>query len=145
MATHGLPTWPWTDQEAETLPLAEAVLLEAVRRWAEAARRGRPGLPELRLPLIAEGAGAAAGPLDAALRLMPAGLVIGGVLESRLRGDEPALLLAFALAQRAPRREAVAALLRLMPPGPACAAILPAAALGLAFRRGGLLLRRPLR
>ncbi|ONG44710.1 hypothetical protein BKE38_27490 [Pseudoroseomonas deserti] len=143
MATHGLPTWPWTDASTEALPAAESLLLEAMRRWAEAAQRGRPALAAACLPLIAEDLAEAAPWLDAVLRLGDFG--IGSPLQPRLTGQEPALLLAFALAQRSPRREALAGFLRLLPTISAHAAMGPGLALGLAFRRRGLLLANPFR
>jgi hypothetical protein len=50
MATHGLPTWPWTDAEIESLPSPEALLLEAMRRWScrAAGRAADAGLPSHR-------------------------------------------------------------------------------------------------
>jgi hypothetical protein len=143
MATHGLPTWPWTDADTEALPPAESLLLAAMRGWAAAARDGRPALPAARLLLVTEDLAEAATPLDAVLRL--GGFGLGGPLQPRLAGREPGLLLAFALAQRGPRREALAGFLRLLPSAGAHAAMPPALALGLAFRRRGLLLANPLR
>jgi len=145
MATHGLPAWPWTDVAAAALPLPEGLLLEAMRRWAVAAREGTPALPAMQLALVAEDAGAAAPALDAVLRAIGPGFAPREILQSRLTDDEAALLLAFALAQRGPRREALAAFLRLLPPIRAYAAMGPAIGLALAFRRAGLLLSNPLR
>jgi hypothetical protein len=143
MATHGLPTWPWTDVETEELPPPEALLLEAMRRWADAAHRGALPLPAAQPPLVAEDAGDAAWPLDQVLRARR--FTIGAPLRPRLTGDEPALLLGFSLAQRGPRREALAGFLRLLPPPAAYAAMGHALTLGMAFRRAGLLLAHPLR
>ncbi|MCQ4159833.1 hypothetical protein NON00_07820 [Roseomonas sp. GC11] len=143
MATHGLPTWPWTDACAESLAPPEALLLEGMRRWACAMRGGRPALAAARLPFIAEDVAEAAPALEAVLRL--GAFRIACPTAPRLTGEEPALLLAFALAQRGPKREALAAFLRLMPPGAAYAAMGPAVALGLSFRKAGLLLANPLR
>lgn len=145
MATHGLPAWPWTDTATEALPAPEALLLEGMRAWRAAVRQGRPPLPAMRLPFIAEDAGPAAEALDAVLRFSPGGLRIGQPMEPRMWGDEPALLLALALAQRGPRREALAAFLRLMPPAGAYGAMGPAIGLAQVFRRAGLLLSNPLR
>ncbi len=146
MATHGLPTWPWTDADTEDLPAAEALLLEAMRRWNDAARRGEPPLPAARWPLITADAASAAVPLDAVLRGGGSRrFVVGGLAGTRLTGQEPALLLAFALAQRGPRREALAAFLRLLPAGDAQAAMGHAVLLGALLRRAGLLLAHPLR
>ncbi|EHL99291.1 hypothetical protein HMPREF9946_03289 [Acetobacteraceae bacterium AT-5844] len=146
MATHGLPTWPWTDVEIESLPPPETLLLEAMRRWACAARRGLPPMNACRLPLVAEEVAEAAYPLDGVLRVRGRhAFTIACPLHGRLVGDEPALLLAFSLAQRGPRREALAAFLRLLPPAGAYTAMGYAITLGMAFRRAGLLLSNPLR
>jgi hypothetical protein len=146
MATHGLPTWPWTDAETEELPAAEALLLDAMRCWDQAARAGEPPLPTSRWPLVTADAAAAAVALDAVLR---AGggrrFALGRRAAPRLTGQEPALLLAFALAQRGPRREALAAFLRLLPANEAQAALGNAVSLGAELRRVGLLLGHPLR
>lgn len=143
MATHGLPTWPWADASTEALPPAEALLLEGMRRWSDAVQAGQPSLAAIRLPFIAEDVAEAAPALDTVLRLAPFGL--GCALQPRLLGSEPALLLAFALAQRGPRREALAAFLQLLPAAGVHAALGPAVRLGLSFRRAGLLLANPLR
>jgi hypothetical protein len=146
MATHGLPTWPWTDAETESLPPAEALLLEAMRRWACAARRGLPPMPACQPPLVAEDVPDAAFPLDGVLRARAGGtFCIACPLHARMVGEEPALLLAFALAQRGPRREALAAFLRLLPPAEAYSALGHATHLGQSFRRAGLMLANPWR
>ncbi|MBC9205953.1 hypothetical protein IBL26_03820 [Roseomonas aerophila] len=146
MATHGLPTWPWTDAEIESLPPPEALLLEAMRRWSCAARRGTLPMPATQPPLIAEDVGDTAYLLDGVLRARGEHrFAIACPLHARLTGEEPALLLAFSLAQRGPRREALAAFLRLMPPGPAYAAMSYAISIGISFRRAGLILSNPLR
>jgi hypothetical protein len=145
VATHGLPIWPWTETAADALPPAEALLLEAMRRWSAAAALGQPALPAARLPLMTEDAGDAAVSLDALLRIGAARFSIGSPLQLQLTGDEPALLLGFALAQRGSRREALAAFLRLLSPTAAYEALVPALGLALALRRAGLLLAHPLR
>ena len=146
MATTGLPHWPWTGAEADALPPAERLLVDALRAWARAARRGEPALPALRSLLATEDAGPAAEPLDALLRaLAQHPLTLGCPLCPRLVGEEPALLLAIACAQRGPRREALACLLRRLPPPEAYAATAAAITLGAAFRRAGLLLADPWR
>ncbi|MXP65787.1 hypothetical protein E0493_20765 [Roseomonas sp. M0104] len=145
MATHGLPTWPWQAAPIDTLPPAEALLVEGMRLWGEAARLGHPALPAARLPLVTEEVGAAAPALDAVLRAGGDRFALSGPLAPRLGGDEPALLLAFSLAQRGPRREALAAFLRLLPPAPAYGATGAALSLACIFRRAGLLLTNPLR
>lgn len=147
MATHGLPAWPWTAAPADALPPAEALLLEGMRRWGSASRAGRPPLPAARLPFVAEEVSRAAPALDAVLRAGGGHFVLACPVAPSLEGDEPALLLGFALAQRGPRREALAAFLRLrlLPPAPAYAATGAALGLGVIFRRAGLLLTSPLR
>jgi hypothetical protein len=144
MATHGLPTWPWTDAETDQLPPAEALLLEAARRWNAAVSCGAPPLPAARLPLATADATAAAVPLDAVLRTGH-GFRLGGLLDPRLQQQEPALLLALELAQRGSRREALAAFLRLLPAGGAQEALSHAVRLGGRLRCAGLLLAHPLR
>lgn len=145
MATHGLPTWPWTDEEIESLPPPEALLLEAVRRWTWAARQGMGPAQACRTPLVTEDAGDAAKALDGLLRAREEPFIIGLPLAPRLQGEEPALLLALSLAQRGPRREALAAFLRLLPTPRAYAAMGHALVVGQVFRRAGLLLCQPLR
>ncbi|MGK7870085.1 hypothetical protein [Falsiroseomonas sp. E2-1-a20] len=144
MATTGLPNWPWSNAEADALPPAERLAIDATRAWAAAARRGEPALLALRHLLSTEDAGAAAEPLDALLRtLAQHPLTVGCPLCPRLVGEEPALLLAMACAQRGPRREALAFLLRRLPPPQAYAATAAAIAFGCAFRRAGLRLGDP--
>ncbi|WP_439549586.1 hypothetical protein [Falsiroseomonas sp.] len=139
MATTGLPRWPWTNAEAEALPVAERLAIDAARAWARAARTGTPALPAIRHLLATEDAGEAAEPLDRLLRaLAQSPLTVGCPLCPRLVGEEPALLLALACAQRGPRREALACLLRRMPPWDAYAATAAAIEMGCAFRRAGL-------
>ena len=145
MTTRGLPTWPWSGAAPEDLPPAESVLLDATRGWVEATREGRPPLPALRLPLATEGIEAAAPVLEAVLR----GLACPGSMGCRLcpclTPAESALLMGLALAQRATRREALAAFLRLAPPAAAYTALGPALTVGIMLRRAGLLLANPLR
>lgn len=143
MSTSGLPDWPWLHAEAETLPQAERLLLDALRSWHAAARAGLPPLPDTRLVLATEDAVAAALPLDALLRAAP--IAAGCPLCPRVAAPEAALLLACALAQRGARSEALAALLRLLPLRTAYAAMPAAIHLGCALRRAGLLLRHPIR
>ena len=69
MATRGLPTWPWLHSEATDLPEPERLLLDALRGWA-APGPGGP-LPQAAMLLAADGAEAAALPLDALLRALP--------------------------------------------------------------------------
>ncbi|MGG5890762.1 hypothetical protein ACLF3G_27065 [Falsiroseomonas sp. HC035] len=144
MATTGLPNWPWSNAEADALPPAERLAIDATRAWAAAERRGESTLLALRRLLSTEDAVAAAEPLDALLRtLAQHPLTVGCPLCPRLVGEEPALLLAIACAQRGPRREALAFLLRRLPPAQAYAATAAAIAFGCAFRRAGLRLRDP--
>lgn len=144
MTTRGLPTWPWSGAAPEDLPPAEAVLLDASRAWVEATREGSAPLAAIRLPLVTEGIGAAAPALHQLLQGLACPGSMGCRLCPRLTPAEAALLLGLALAQRATRREALAAFLRLAPPGAAYAAMGPALALGLTLRRAGLLMANPL-
>ncbi|MBR0682843.1 hypothetical protein GXW74_20285 [Roseomonas eburnea] len=143
MSTSGLPDWPWAGTEADALPQAERLVLDAVRAWYAAARAGAPPLPAAHLVLVAEEAAPAAPPLDALLRAAP--VAAGCPFCLRVAPQEAALLLACALAQRGARSEALAALLRLLPLRAAYAAMPAAIHLGSALRRAGLLLRHPIR
>ncbi|MFT8246744.1 hypothetical protein [Roseomonas sp. BN140053] len=145
MATHGLPAWPWTDAAPEDLPAPEALLLDAMRAWAAARRQGWPSQHAAALPLATAGLGSAAVALDTLLLSAVTPAALGCPLCPRLVGAEPALLLATALAQRGPRREALAAFLRLAPPHTAYAAMGAALSLSLSFRRAGLWLDNPIR
>jgi hypothetical protein len=145
VATHGLPIWPWTQSEADELPPPERLLLDVLRSGMMAAAKGHPVLPALRLVLVTEDAVAAAPALDMVLRLAQRHVSPAPPFHSGLTDDEAALLLAFALGQRAPRREALAALLRLMPAPEATAALPALLQAGSCLRRAGLLLRNPLR
>jgi len=136
--------WPWKGVEADALPPAEHLLLDAFRRWHRAATEGHPPLPGLRLLLIAEGAEAVAPAIDALLRLAPTA-AIGCPFCPRVTQDEAALLFLCALAQRGARSEALAAALRLLPLRAAYAALPPAIMAGVALRSLGLLLHNPLR
>ena len=143
MSTSGLPDWPWAGTEAEALPPAERLLLDAVRAWHHAARAGTPPLPAAHLVLVTEEAGTAAPSLDALLRAAP--VAAGCPFCPRVAPQEAGLLLACALAQRGSRSEALAALLRLLPLGSVHAAMPAAIRLGSALRHAGLLLRHPIR
>ena len=135
MATRGLPTWPWLHAEADALPEAERLLLDASRGWAA------PGpfepLPRAALILGAAGAEATALPLDALLRSLP-GLHIHCPLCPRLDAGEAALLQAVAAAQRGGRSLALALLHRLAPPLAAYRAMPALLALACALKRGGV-------
>ncbi|MDN3565508.1 hypothetical protein ACFQY5_32190 [Paeniroseomonas aquatica] len=151
MATHGLPAWPWAGTETADLPPAESLLLEAIRRWAGAAREGAPARAACRLPLIAEDAGAAALPLDGLLHAVAAAGRGGGLppigcpLCPCVTPAEADLLLAAALAQRGCRAQALGLLLRHLPLAAAAAAVPQAMLLGARLRTAGLVLRNPLR
>ena len=143
MSVSGLPDWPWASSEADTLPQAERLLLDAIRAWRRAARAGTPTLPAANLILVAEDARGAAPALDALLRVAP--VAAGCLLCPRVAPQEAAMLLACALAQRGARSEALAAFLRLLPLRSAYAAMPAAIHLGSTLRRAGLLLRHPIR
>lgn len=140
MATHGLPAWPYAGADPDSLPPAERLLLDAARRWAAACHRAEPPLPALRTLLATERAEAAAPALDALLRALTeaAPLTLGCPLCPRLVGEEPPILLAAALAQRGPRREALGCLLKRLPNPLAYAAMAAAIGLGCRFRAAGL-------
>ena len=141
MATRGLPTWPWLDSEATDLPEPERLLLDALRGWA-APGPGGP-LPQAAMLLAADGAEAAALPLDALLRALP-GLRPGCPLCPRLDVGEASLLHATAAAQHGHRSLALALLHRLAPPLPAYQAMPTLIALACVLKRTGHLLRRAL-
>jgi hypothetical protein len=140
MATRGLRAWPFTDADPETLPPAERLLLDAARAWAAAVHGGEPPVLAMRRLLAAESAEAAAPALDALLRALAEAhpLTLGCPLCPRLTGEEPALLLAAALAQRGARHEALAFLIRHVPNPLAYRAMAAAIACGAAFRAAGL-------
>lgn len=147
MATRGLPTWPWARTCPDELPAPERLLLETMRAWHAARRADAPTLAALRLPLIAEGAGAAAGPLDRMLGLAaearPEGIGIAACpLCPHVTPAEAMILLGCAIAQRGAAAEALA-VLALWVPGTAPILLPQAAALGAALRHAGLLLALP--
>ena len=125
------------------LPLPEALLLDAMRAWGAAAHSGASPLGAATLPLVTADAREAAPALDAALGAVLRPGMLRCPLCPRVTAGEATLLLAFALAQRGPRREALAAFLRVAPQAAAYAAMGPALGLGLAFRRAGLWLLGP--
>jgi len=145
MATRGLPAWPYTRAEADALPVAERLLLDAARAWAAACRRNAAPLHAIRTLLTTENATRAAPALDALLRALAEAhpLTLGCPLCPRLVGEEPPLLLAAALAQRGERHQALACLLKRLPDRQAHAAMAAAIALGCAFRCAGLLFANP--
>ncbi len=145
MATHGLPVWPWTEAEADALPAPERLVVDAARAWAAAAHRREPPVPALQRLMATEDAAHAAPALDGLLRALANAhpLTLGCPLCPRLIGDEPALLLSVAMAQRGSRGEALATLLRRLPPPHAYAAMGAAISLAVGLRRVGLLLADP--
>ena len=148
MATQGLPSWPWLGITPEELPEPEAVLLEAIRRWSEAARKGGSPAMAMQAPLATLatlGIGEARDDLDKALRQLGAPCGMGCLLSPRVLPGEATLLLALALAQRGSRREALAIFLRLAPTPRAGAALAAAVALGQTLRHAGLRLTHPMR
>jgi len=144
MATHGLPDWPWVEDDPDTLPAPERLLLDALRTWQRATTMTEPAIPALRILLAAEGAEDAAIPIDALLRSIPQPR-IACPLCPRVAPGEAALLLLCALAQRGARSEALAAALRLLPLRTAYAAMPPSIMTGATLRKSGLLLRHRLR
>ena len=140
MATRGLPAWPFTRTDPEDLPAAERLLLDAARAWAAACRRGEPTRPALARLLATESAQGAAPALDAMLRALaqPHPLTLGCPLCPRLVGEEAPLLLLAALAQRGPRRDALAVLLARLPGRAGYDAMAAAIGLGAAFQAAGL-------
>ncbi|WP_372617892.1 hypothetical protein [Falsiroseomonas sp.] len=140
MATRGLPAWPYIGADPEDLPQAERLLVDAARAWAAACRRREPTVPALRRLLSTESAETAAPALDAMLRALAEAhpLTLGCPLCPRLVGEEPPMLLIAALAQRGPRREALACLLNRMPGTLGYTAMASAIHLGCAFRQAGL-------
>lgn len=145
MATYGLPHWPYADTAPEDLPPPERLLLDAGRAWIGAG--DNPAMPAARLVLATESATAAARPLDGLLRAAASvGRLGWGCRCCPLVTDaEATTLLAVSLCQANARHEALAALLRWLPPlgaYPAMAAVLPLAA---ALRGAGLGLADPFR
>lgn len=142
MATHGLPTWPWTDTATEDLPPPEALVLEGMRRWARAVRNDQAPQPTMTPPFVAEDVPEASVILDNLLRVAnnERCLSIAEETHPTLEGDEAALVLACALAQRGSRPQALAAFCRLLPPLSAYAALGHAVLLGSRLRRAGWLM-----
>jgi len=144
MTTTGLPDWPWAGVEAASLPAAERLVIDAARAWAAALHQGRPQPLALREVLMAEGAEAATDALDAALRQLAQNpLTLGCPLCPRLIGQEALLLTILAAAQRHRRMEALALLLRHLPPRPAYAAMAALVSTAAGLARAGLRLREP--
>lgn len=115
MATRGLPEWPLCRLDADSLPEAERLVLDAIRRWGAGGPAGPLG--EAALVLAAAGAEGAALPLDGALRAL-APWRPEAPLAPRLAPGERALLLACAALQRGRRPLALALLHPVAPPLP---------------------------
>ncbi|MCS6891217.1 MAG: hypothetical protein RMK64_00595 [Rhodovarius sp.] len=139
MATRGLPLWPHLDAEADALPAAESLVLEAMRAWAA----GPAPLPAAALVLAAEGAEGLAMPLDALLRT--AGVTPACRLCPRVALEEAVLLAALGLAQHGERSPALAVLGRIAAPLPAYRAMAALLPLAHGLRRLGLFFRHPFR
>jgi len=145
MTTRGLPDWPWTGHDTADLPLPEALLIDALRRWGAAWLSGRPTLPAILPPFVAEDARAAAAPAEAMIRAACAGrsLRLGLPAAPQVMGDETLLLLACAACQRASRTEALATWCAILPPRNAYCAMGHALVMGSRLRLAGLVLAAP--
>lgn len=145
MTTRGLPDWPWTGHDTADLPLPEALLIDATRRWAAAWLSGRPTLPAIMPPFVAEDATDAAGPAEAMIRAVASGrsLRVGLPAAPQVVGDEALLLLACTICQRASRTQALAAWCAMLPPQNAYRAMGHALVMGSRLRLAGLVLSPP--
>lgn len=141
MATRGLPTWPHLNDQADSLPEPERLLLDAARAWAGRGPAGPMG--EAALVLAAAGAEGTALLLDPLLRALP-GLQLGCALCPIVNQAEAALLLAIGAVQQGRRGMALGLLHRLAPPLGAYRAMPGLIQLGLALKRGGVTLATPL-
>lgn len=141
MATRGLPTWPHLNDQADSLPEPERLLLDAARAWAGRGPAGPVG--EAALILAAAGAEGTALLLDPLLRRLP-GLQLGCALCPIVNQPEAALLLAIGAVQQGRRGVALGLLHRLAPPLGAYRAMPGLIHLGLALKRGGVTLATPL-
>ena len=137
MATHGLPAWPLIGQQADALPEAERLLLDALRGWCAAGAAGPLGTAAI--ILAAGGVEALALPLDAALRELP-GIEAAAPLGPQVTGDEAAMLHAVAALQASRRSLALALLHRLAPPLQAYRALPALMGVACGLRRARLLL-----
>ena len=135
MATRGLPTWPHLNDQADSLPEPERLLLDAARAWAGRGPAGPVG--EAALVLAAAGAEGTALLLDPLLRALP-GLQLGCALCPIVNQSEAALLLAIGAVQQGRRGMALGLLHRLAPPLGAYRAMPGLIHLGLALKRGGI-------
>jgi hypothetical protein len=141
MATRGLPTWPHLNDQADSLPEPERLLLDAARAWAGRGPAGPMG--EAALVLAAASAEGTALLLDPLLRALP-GLQLGCALCPIVNQAEAALLLAIGAVQQGRRGMALGLLHRLAPPLGAYRAMPGLMHLGLALKRGGVTLATPL-
>lgn len=141
MATRGLPTWPHLNDQAETLPEAERLLLDAARAWAGRGPAGPVG--EAALILASAGAEGTALLLDPLLRGLP-GLTLGCTVCPVVNQAEAALLLAISALQQGRRGMALGLLHRLAPPLGAYRAMPGLIHLALALKRAGVSLATPL-
>ncbi|WP_051213166.1 hypothetical protein [Rubritepida flocculans] len=135
MATHGLPAWPLLGAEADALPEAERLLLDALRAWAGDGPAGP--VAAAALVLASAGAEGAALALDAAWRGLP-GLVARAPLCPCLAPEEAHLLQALGAAQGGRRSLALALLHRLAPPLGAYRAMPALLLAAAALRRAGV-------
>lgn len=145
MATSGIPSWPWAGTDPADLPTAERVVLDAGRAWRMAALSGQPPLPAAAWVLATEDAAVAAKALDGLLRSALAGGQLGWGCATcpQVTPAETATLLGLALCQAGARHEALAALLRWLPPIAAYPAMAAAIPLAGALRGAGLALTNP--
>lgn len=141
MATRGLPTWPHLNDQADSLPEPERLLLDAARAWAGRGPAGPVG--EAALILATAGAEGTALLLDPLLRALP-GLTLGCTLCPVINQPEAALLLATGAVQQGRRGVALGLLHRLAPPLGAYRAMPGLLHLALALKRGGVILTTPL-
>jgi hypothetical protein len=141
MATRGLPAWPLIGTEADSLPEAERLVLDAARAWAAPGPAGP--MAEAALVLAAAGVEGVALPFDAALRTLP-GLRLQWLLCPNVSRAEATLLMALASAQAGRRAVALALLHRIAPPLSAYRAVAELSVMGCVLRRGGVSLTAPL-
>lgn len=136
MATRGLPTWPHLNDNADSLPDPERLLLDAARAWAGHGPAGPVG--EAALILAAAGAEGTALLLDPLLRALP-GLDPGCRLCPIVNQSEASLLLAVSNVQQGRRGVALGLLHRLAPPLGAYRAMPLVIHLACALKRGGVI------
>lgn len=134
MATRGLPAWPHLGHDADGLPEAERLLLDAARAWAAEGPAGP--MAEAAIVLASSGIEGVALMLDPLLRALPA-LHLAGPLCPHVTETESALLLAVAAAQQGSRSLALGLLHRLAPPLTAYRATPLLVGLACALKRGG--------